>query len=384
MSLVAVRRRVPNDHSCLFWAIAYVAEGKDATKSKARELRDVCAEDALKDSDPLTRALLLGFNSVDEYATWIRNEFHWGGENEVNVLAKHYGVEVAVVNCESLRVLCYGSDHPGCSHRVYILYTGQHYDAIVGGSSVDVSTADQTHRFPKGDVTLEASCLELARAHNVEAARKASERRAKRIKCLGCGTLCTDNEDFAKHCGEVEHGDDFAYECEEVEIVIEGGEALPEGTLDLASDSVHTFYNTTEKEPFASVYPSPFDLGGNTYPTFEHYWQCAPFLGRDAELCARIRAAASPREANMIAQGASAEAQRPDWRESRESLLIEALRAKFKAHPALVDVLLATGEKTLVCIDTDPWAGMQSPGGIPTGQNNVGKALMTVRQELRK
>ena len=36
-------------------------------------LRQVCAEDALKDPDPATRSLLLGFNSVHEYATWIRN-----------------------------------------------------------------------------------------------------------------------------------------------------------------------------------------------------------------------------------------------------------------------------------------------------------------------
>ena len=33
----------------------------------------VCAQDALQDPDPTTRALLLGFNSVDEYAQWIRN-----------------------------------------------------------------------------------------------------------------------------------------------------------------------------------------------------------------------------------------------------------------------------------------------------------------------
>ena len=33
----------------------------------------VCAQDALQDPDPATRALLLGFNSVEEYAQWIRN-----------------------------------------------------------------------------------------------------------------------------------------------------------------------------------------------------------------------------------------------------------------------------------------------------------------------
>ena len=42
--------------------------------------------------------------------------------------------------------------------------------------------------------------------------------------------------------------------------------------------------------------------------------------------------------------------------------------------------MLATihGEKTLVCIDTNPWLGMQASGGIPTGKNHLGKALMVV------
>ena len=74
-------------------------------------LGQVCAEDALKDSDPATRSLLLGFNSVDEYATWIRNEFHWGGENEILCLAKHYCVEVAVVCCESMQGEVFRKQH---------------------------------------------------------------------------------------------------------------------------------------------------------------------------------------------------------------------------------------------------------------------------------
>ena len=36
----------------------------------------------------------------------------------------------------------------------------------------------------------------------------------------------------------VEHDDDFAYDCEEVEVVESGDDSVPEGRLDLASDSV--------------------------------------------------------------------------------------------------------------------------------------------------
>ncbi|CAE8585738.1 unnamed protein product [Polarella glacialis] len=376
--LQPVRRHVPNDHSCLFWALAYLGEGGECGRAKAQELREVCAQEALKDPDPATRALLLGFDSVELYATWIRNEFHWGGENEVLVLAKHYGLEVAVVCCESMQVLCYGSDHPGCTARVYLLYTGQHYDPIVFGPDASVPVDQEQKRLSKGDTSLDSGATDLARQHNVEAARKASQRRAKKIKCGGCGTLLSDAEAFATHCGEVEHDDDFAYECEEVEVVIEGDEALPEGTLDLNSDNVQTFTNTGV-DPLSNAFPAPVTIGGVSFPSLEHYWQATPFLGVSDEVAKRIASAKSVDEAVMIAGGAGPAAQRPDWRDRRRELLLEGLVAKGKQCPAFSQALQQTGEKTLVCLDADPWGGMQAPGGIPTGQNNVGKALMELR-----
>merc|ERR1712107_350944 len=91
-------RSVPGDHSCLFSAIAYVAEGPDKVNpGKARELREVCAQNVLNDPDPAKRATLLGVSNVEEYAKWIRDPEHWGGENEIIVLAKHYNIELAVV-----------------------------------------------------------------------------------------------------------------------------------------------------------------------------------------------------------------------------------------------------------------------------------------------
>ena len=41
-----------------------------------------------------------------------------------------------------------------------------------------------------------------------------------------------------------------------------------------------------------------------------------------------------------------------------------------------------TEGRELVNVDTDHWAGMTAAGGIATGQNNVGRALMEVRAEL--
>eukprot|EP00929_Paragymnodinium_shiwhaense_P032679 TRINITY_DN18084_c0_g1_i2.p1 TRINITY_DN18084_c0_g1~~TRINITY_DN18084_c0_g1_i2.p1 ORF type:complete len:234 (-),score=59.94 TRINITY_DN18084_c0_g1_i2:169-870(-) len=231
---------------------------------------------------------------------------------------------------------------------------------------------------------MEKLCLEIARQHVVDAAKKATERRVKRIKCKGCGAIVADNDAFAAHCGEVEHDDDFAYECDEVEVVIQSDESLPEGTIDISDAAkVHSFYST-DKEPFAHSYAATVELNGVTYRTLEHYWLCAPFLGRSADLVARIQAAPTPGDAAAVAFEGSHEAQSdPDFHDKRAAVLLEAVHAKFSQHSELAKLLLATGDKMIVLVDTDPWAGMQAPGGIATGQNNVGKALMEVRAKLK-
>lgn len=358
-----------------------MAESGNADRSKARELREVCAQDALKSPDPETRALLLDRGSVEEYATWIRNEFHWGGEAEVDILARHYGIEVALVDCNCLQVRCYGSDNSECKGRSYILYTGQHYDPIVAAASPDVMPADEQRRFLKGDASLDASALELAKKHNEEAARKASQRKAKYIKCCGCNALLPDPVAFEAHCMEVEHDDDFAFDCEEVTIVVEGDEALPEGSVDLNVDSVHSF-NNSPLQVLSNHYPESYEFGGKKYHSVEHYWLALPFIGHNDETAAAIAAAPSTEEAAIVAHGAFC-SRRPDFREARGPLMLEALRARAAQSAAFKEALLATGDKTIVCVDTDPWAGMQAPGGIATGQNNIGKTMMYIRTELR-
>ena len=59
------------------------------------------------------------------------------------------------------------------------------------------------------------------------------------------------------------------------------------------------------------------------------------------------------------------------------------MRAKYAQHKDLAAALLATGDKTIVMIDNDTWGGMNAATGVPRGKNNVGKALMYVRSELK-
>jgi len=321
---------------------------------------------------------------VQEYADWIMNTHHWGGENEIVVLSAHYKVEVAVVSCEAFSTIVYGQG-PSANGRIYVLYTGQHYDPLVAGALPNCSTDAEIKIQPVGDnAVLDVAALAIAKKHVEEAARKAAQKRVKKIKCGGCDALLENSAAFQEHCMDenVQHGDDFAFDCSEVEVVYEEG-AVPEGTLDLTDTSkVYTFYNT-QAYTFSNLHLTPVELEAVSYRTAEHAWQSLRFAGTSPELVLKIQQADTVDAVHSISLLEGADKQRPDWDSTKYDLLKTVLKAKFQQHPALAQELLGTGERLVVNVDTDPWAGMSAAGGIPTGQNHMGKALMEVRKELQ-
>jgi len=67
--------------------------------------------------------------------------------------------------------------------------------------------------------------------------------------------------------------------------------------------------------------------------------------------------------------------------------ILEAVRAQYNSEAAelsgLKELLLSTEDRLVACVDQNPFLGIQAAGGISTGQNQLGKALMLVRSELR-
>merc|ERR1712216_1120709 len=231
------RRIVPGDNDCLFNSVGYLTEGS-YQNALAYRLRQHCA-DVVKGDPEMYFEAILGMSN-EKYVTWITNPFNWGGENEINILSQHYKVEIAVVAMHGGFTLVYGEGNPGYRGRIYILYTGSHYDAIVGvKDGEEENTQKQLSVFKTGDETGKTMALEVAQIALEEAAKKAQERRRKVLKCAGCGALLDDNDAFQVHCMEVEHDDKFMYECEEVEIVESIDDELPEGSIDLGAENVH-------------------------------------------------------------------------------------------------------------------------------------------------
>ena len=129
---------------------------------------------------------------------------------------------------------------------------------------------------------------------------------------------------------------------------------------------------------FSNFAPYPIVLHGKRWPTSEHYFQAQKFAGTPhAE---EIRRAKKPR----IAADMGRDRKRPlrrDWESVKDSVMFDALRAKFTQHDDLRTLLLVTGETLLVehTANDNYWAD----GGDGSGKNRLGQRLMRLRDELR-
>ena len=70
--------------------------------------------------------------------------------------------------------------------------------------------------------------------------------------------------------------DDFGYECEQIEVVIKAGEALPEGSVDLNAADVFAFYNAHDSGGLSlsmNCAAAPFTLEGVAYACLDEVWR---------------------------------------------------------------------------------------------------------------
>lgn len=115
---------------------------------------------------------------------------------------------------------------------------------------------------------------------------------------------------------------------------------------------------------------------GQEYPTVEHAYQAAKTLSsaeRD-----RIRQAVTPHEAKTLGREATL---RPDWEDVKTSVMAELLDQKF-GNSTLGFLLIATSDAYLV---EGNWWGDEFWGVCDgRGQNMLGLALMSLRDELRQ
>jgi ribA/ribD-fused uncharacterized protein len=137
---------------------------------------------------------------------------------------------------------------------------------------------------------------------------------------------------------------------------------------------------------FSNFAPTPFEIPAWQDParivqfaTGEHAFQAAKASTPTEH--ERIRLAATPLDAKRAGRRVALPA---DWDRQRAHVMLAVIRGKF-AVPELTELLLSTGERILAEDSPyDPIWGCRDRAGGYTGQNLLGRALMRVRDELRR
>lgn len=184
-------KTMADDNSCLFSSVAYLL--MDGAVELASELRSLAA--SLIASNPVEYNEAILGRDPQEYVQWIRQMNSWGGAIELAVFARHFGVQIASVDVGSLRLDVFGSDLHTKS-RIYVLYSGIHYDAI--------EAVDGRKVFDADDKKVYEQVMLLAAKEQV--AGRYTDMAKFTLKCDDCGQAlkgqmaAQEHSQTTKHC----------------------------------------------------------------------------------------------------------------------------------------------------------------------------------------
>jgi len=132
---------------------------------------------------------------------------------------------------------------------------------------------------------------------------------------------------------------------------------------------------------FSNFSSHPIDIANHTWATVEHYYQSQKFVGTEYEpLIPIIRAVKTPEEAAALGRD-RCRVVREDWEEVKTEIMYQAVLIKFLTHLDIQAILLSTHDALIV--EDSPTDYYWGCGSQRTGQNQLGKILMQVRQAIR-
>ncbi|MGL5059124.1 MAG: NADAR family protein [Microcoleus sp.] len=131
---------------------------------------------------------------------------------------------------------------------------------------------------------------------------------------------------------------------------------------------------------FSNFSPHEIRIDGQDWLTVEHYYQAQKFVGSaDESLVAAIQCVPTPREAASLGRDPNHRV-RSDWEQVKISIMREAVKIKFLTHADIQTILLGTGVREIV--EDSPTDYYWGCGCDKTGENHLGKILMSVRSEI--
>ncbi|EDO34238.1 predicted protein, partial [Nematostella vectensis] len=188
------RKVVPADNSCLFSSISYLLTGSTALVSDLRQLIARCVSE-----DPEHYNEVFLGKSNEQYCSWILDKSNWGGAIELSILAKHYKMEIAVVDTESERIDRFEEDK-GYEDRVFLIYDGIHYDPL---GVHDASATPLQTIFSCQEYTRLTEALQLAA--DAKKNRQYTNLSKFTLRCLVCNTPLTGQIAAQQHAVSTGH-----------------------------------------------------------------------------------------------------------------------------------------------------------------------------------
>ena len=156
---------------------------------------------------------------------------------------------------------------------------------------------------------------------------------------------------------------------------------IPEGAQASVSGPVRfSLKLENDYKGFLTMAPSPIVVDGKRYPTVEHYFQAMKYPG-DLQWQEAIRVADKGLKARQLGEDKTkAAAMRADWEKVKETVMREALVAKFQQNRGLLQLLKETGTRPIIFESNDAYWGSGLTG---KGKNRLGELLVQVRTELK-
>ncbi|MCJ1274089.1 ubiquitin-specific protease otu1 [Puttea exsequens] len=198
-----VLRIMPDDNSCLFRAFNTAFFG---AMDNMHELRSIIAQyiQANKNQYP---AVVLE-KEPDDYCRWIQTQDAWGGAIELDILSRHFDIEICSIDVQTLRT---DKFNEGRKERCILVYSGIHYDTIA------LSPSDPPHKHaynsPDFDTKIFPAAEDFILEKAVDLCKVLQERHyftntaSFSVKCNTCGTLCVGEKGAQEHATKTGHWD---------------------------------------------------------------------------------------------------------------------------------------------------------------------------------
>jgi ubiquitin thioesterase OTU1 len=166
------RKEMPGDNSCLFHTIAFLcgsgsgsSSSSASAASSAHAMRELAANVVASDPATYTTAVLGSPNRL--YQDHILNPNTWGGGIELAIFSAHFQTEIIAFDLLNLREDEFGCDR-GYTKRCFVIYTGDHYDALVfssggiGGAEQRLFSTKDEHAWTRARDAIEGIHAQLA------------------------------------------------------------------------------------------------------------------------------------------------------------------------------------------------------------------------------